>query len=241
MQASGDVSPPALTRRPYVIRTQTTLLSLVAVLAAAACSPTKFEDATALNVIGDPPPLPAPPPPPPPEPEPVPDPPKRVVIENNKIVIGEKIQFDLNKATIKPESDSLMEEIIKVVKENPQIKKVAIEGHTSSEGSDKHNLKLSDQRAKAVMDYLVKKGGLPVTMFSAKGFGETKLIAEETTEEGREKNRRVEFNIVEQTITEKKVEIDDKSGEKKVLEEHTETLSTETPPATATAPAAEAK
>jgi OOP family OmpA-OmpF porin len=239
MQASGDVSPPALTRSPYVIRTQTTLLSLVAVLAAAACGPTVFDDATALNVIGDPPPLPAPPPPPPPEPEPVAEVPKRVVVENNKIVISEKIQFDFNKATIKPESDSLMEEIIKVLKEAPHIKKVAIEGHTSSEGKDKYNLKLSDQRAKAVMEYLVTKGGLPATMFTAKGFGETKPIGDETTEEGREKNRRVEFNIVEQTVTEKKVEIDDKSGEKKVLEEHTDTVTSEPEPAPA--PAAEAK
>ena len=207
-----------------MIRTQTTLLSLVAVLAAAACSPTVFDDATALNVVGDPPPLPAPPPPPPPEPEPVPDPPKRVVVENNKIVIGEKIQFDLNKATIKPESDSLMEEIIKVVKENPQIKKVAIEGHTSSEGSDKHNLKLSDQRAKAVMDYLVKKGELPKEMFTAKGFGESKPIAEESTEEGKEKNRRVEFNITEQDVTRKKVAVDPESGEKTVIEEKTKTV-----------------
>jgi OOP family OmpA-OmpF porin len=226
-----------------VIRTQTTLLSLVAVLAAAACGPTVFVDATALNVLGDPPPLPPPPPPPPPEPEPVPDPPKRVVVENNKIVISEKIQFDFNKATIKPESDSLMEEIIKVLKDAPHIKKVAIEGHTSGEGKDKYNLKLSDQRAKAVMDYLVSKGALPKEMFTAKGFGETKMIADESTEEGREKNRRVEFNIIEQTVTEKKVEIDDKSGTKKVLEERTDTISTEPPPATtpAPAPAAEAK
>jgi outer membrane protein OmpA-like peptidoglycan-associated protein len=222
-----------------VTRTHTTLFSLVAVLAAAACSPTVFEDATALNVIGDPPPLPPPPPPPPPEPEPEPEPPKRVVVENNKIVIMEKIQFDLNKATIRPESDSLMTEIIKVIKENAHIKKIAIEGHTSSEGTDKHNLKLSDQRAKAVMDYLVKKGELPAAMFTAKGFGETKPIGDETTEEGREKNRRVEFNIIEQTVTEKKVEIDEKSGAKKVLEESTNTITTEPEPAPA--PAAEAK
>jgi len=211
-----------------VIRTKTTLLSLVAVLAAAACGPTVFEDATALNVIGDPPPLPPPPPPPPPpEPEPEPEPPKRVVVENNKIVINEKIQFDFNKATIRPESDSLMQEIIGVIKDNAHIKKIAIEGHTSSEGTDKHNLKLSDQRAKAVMDYLVTKGALPKEMFTAKGFGESRLIADESTEEGREKNRRVEFNIVEQTVTEKKVEIDPKSGAKKVLEERTDTISTE--------------
>ena len=162
-------------------------------------------------------------------------------MENNKIVIMEKIQFDLNKATIRPESDSLMTEIIKVIKENAHIKKIAIEGHTSSEGSDKHNLKLSDQRAKAVMDYLVKKGELPAAMFTAKGFGETKLIADEATEEGRELNRRVEFNIIEQTVTEKKVEIDPKSGEKKVLEESTSTINTAPEPEPAPAPAAEAK
>lgn len=222
-------------------RTHTTLFSLVAVLAAAACSPTVFEDATALNVIGDPPPLPPPPPPPEPEPVPEPEPPKRVVVENNKIVINEKIQFDFDKATIRPESDSLMQEIIKVIKENAHIKKIAIEGHTSSEGSDRHNLKLSDQRAKAVMGYLVKQGELPATMFTAKGFGETKLIGDESTAEGLEKNRRVEFNIVEQTVTEKKVEIDPKSGEKKVLEESTNTINTAPEPAAEPAPAAEAK
>jgi len=224
-----------------VTRTHTTLFSLVAVLAAAACSPTVFEDATALNVIGDPPPLPPPPPPPPPEPEPEPEPPKRVVVENNKIVINEKIQFDFDKATIRPESDSLMQEIIKVIKENAHIKKIAIEGHTSSEGSDRHNLKLSDQRAKAVMNYLVKQGELPAAMFTAKGFGETKLIGDESTAEGLEKNRRVEFNIVEQTVTEKKVEIDPKSGEKKVLEESTNTINTAPEPEPAAEPAAEAK
>ena len=215
------------------------LLSLTAfaTLQIAACGPTVFDDATALQIVGDPPRLPPPPPPPPPEPEPVPDPPKRVVVENNRIAFEEKIQFDFDKATIKPESDGLLQEIIKVIKENAHIKKIAIEGHTSSEGSDKHNLKLSDQRAKAVMDYLVKKGELPAAMFTAKGFGETKLIADEATEEGRELNRRVEFNIIEQTVTEKKVEIDEKSGAKKVLEESTNTISTEPEPA----PAAEAK
>jgi len=216
--------------------TRLTLPMLVALFATqlAACAPTVFDDATALAVVGDPPPLPAPPPPPPPEPEPEPEPPKRVVVEDNKITIGEKIQFDVNKATIRPESDGLMAEIIAVIKENPHIKKIAIEGHTSSEGTDKHNLKLSDQRAKAVMEYFVTKGGLPKEMFTAKGYGESRLIAEETSEEGREKNRRVEFNIVEQDVTQKKVEIDPKTGQKKVLDESTSTVqnpSAETPTA----------
>lgn len=195
------------------------LLSLTAFATLAACGPTVFDDATALQIVGDPPRLPPPPPPPPPEPEPEPEPPKRVVVENNRIAFEEKIQFDFDKATIKPESDSLLQEIIKVIKENPHIKKIAIEGHTSSEGSDRHNLKLSDARSKAVMDYMITKGGLAKEMFTAKGYGETKLIADESTEEGKEKNRRVEFNITAQDVTEKKVEIDPKSGAKKVLEE----------------------
>ena len=150
--------------------------------------------------------------------------PKRVVVEDNRIVINEKIQFDFNKATIKPESDSLMQEIIKVIKDHPHIKKLAIEGHTSSEGSDKYNLKLSDKRAKAVLEYLVKKGELPKEMFTAKGFGETKPIGDESTEEGKEKNRRVEFNITEQDVTRKKVAIDPESGEKTVVDEKTKTV-----------------
>jgi outer membrane protein OmpA-like peptidoglycan-associated protein len=210
-----------------------------------ACGPTVFDDATALQVVGDPPPLPPKPAPPPvKEPEPEPEPPKRVVVEDNKITITEKIQFDLAKATIRPESDSLMAEIIKVIKENPHIKKIAIEGHTSTEGTDKYNMKLSDQRAKAVMDYLVTKGSLPKEMFTAKGFGETKLISDESTEEGREKNRRVEFNIIEQDVTRKKVEINEKSGEKKVLEEKTENVAAppaEPPAETPAEPPADAK
>jgi len=202
----------------HLSRSLLTSVTVFAAFQVMACGPTLFEDATALQVVGDPPRLPAPPPPPPPEPEPEPEPPKRVVVEDNRIVINEMIQFDLDKATIKPESDSLLQEIAKVIKENPHIKKIAIEGHTSSEGSDRHNLKLSGQRAKAVMDWLVKNGGMVKEMFTAKGFGETKLIADEATEAGKEKNRRVEFNIVEQDVTQKKVEIDPKSGAKKVLE-----------------------
>jgi OOP family OmpA-OmpF porin len=185
---------------------------LTATASLAGCGPTVFEDASALAVVGDPPP-------PPPKPKVVQEKPKRVVVEENRIVINEKIQFDFNKATIRPESDDLMNEIIKVIKENQHIKKIAIEGHTSSEGSDKYNLKLSDKRAKAVMQYLVTKGSLPKEMFSAKGFGESKPIADESSEEGKEKNRRVEFNITEQDVTRRKVAIDPESGEKTVVEE----------------------
>jgi len=107
-----------------------------------------------------------------------------------------------------------------VFKDNPQIKKVSIEGHASAEGDPKRNLTLSDERAKAVMKYIVDHG-IDAKRLTAKGFGSSKPIADNETEEGREKNRRVEFNIVEQDVTSKKVEIDAKTGKEKVLEEKT--------------------
>ena len=138
--------------------TTSTLLSssiLAAALSLTACAPIVFEDATALSVIGDPPA-------PPPKPQVVvAEKPKRVVVEDNRIVINEKIQFDFDKATIRPESDDLLSEIITVIKENDHIKKIAIEGHTSSEGTDKHNLKLSDKRAAASVVKAAAKRGAP--------------------------------------------------------------------------------
>lgn len=172
-----------------------------------------------MTIAGDPPP-----PPPPPEPEPEP---KRVEVRDNKIVIHEKIQFELNKAIIKEDSFSLLGEIAQVIKENPHIKKIQIEGHASSEGSDRYNKKLSDKRAKAVRKHLVDTGGINGDMLTAIGYGEEKPIATNDTEEGREKNRRVEFNITEQDVTEKKVEVDPNTGQEKVLEEGTATQKAE--------------
>jgi len=173
------------------------VLSGFAVLssALAACGGTiEFQGKAPIAVVGNPPaPPPAPPPPPPP---PVKEEPKRVVIKDDKIEINEKIQFQLNSHIIKPESFSLMDEITKVVQDTPAIKKIAIEGHASSDGDDAANLSLSDRRSKAVMDFMVKKG-VNKDRLTAKGYGETKPIADNSTEEGRVKNRRVEFNILE--------------------------------------------
>jgi len=166
-----------------------------------------------IEVAGDPPPLPPPPPPPKVE---KPKPPSRVEVRDNKIEIREKIQFEQAKAAIKTESHDLLNEIVKVIQENPHIKKIAIEGHASSDGNKAFNKKLSDDRAKSVRKYLVEHG-IPEAALTAKGFGDEKPIADNETEEGREQNRRVEFNIVEQEVTKKKVEID-ASGKEKVLE-----------------------
>ena len=194
------------------------LLSPVALLLAACGGQIPFSGN--LAVAGDPPPLPAPPPPKKEEP---PKPPPRVEIRDNKIEIKEKIQFDTAKATIKPESFSLLDEIVQVFKDNPHILKVAIEGHASKEGSATFNRKLSDDRAKAVRQYLIDHG-IAEDVLSAKGFGFDKPIADNETEEGREKNRRVEFNILKQDVTKKKVEVDPLTGKEKVVESKTTTV-----------------
>lgn len=138
-----------------------------------------------INVAGDPPPVKAP------------EKPKRVELKADKIQINEKIQFELAKADIKSESHSLLDEVVQVIKDNPQIKKLAIEGHASSDGDDAFNKKLSDDRAKAVREYFTSHG-IAKDRLTAEGFGEEKPIASNDTEEGRVENRRVEFNITEQ-------------------------------------------
>lgn len=196
----------AFTLRPIVAAFA--LLSL----SATACGPTVFSDGDALAVVGTAPPPPVEAEPPPPEPEPQ----KRVEVRDNRIQINEKIQFEVNSSKIKEESHSLLNEVAQVIKDNPHIKKLSIEGHASSEGGDAHNKKLSDRRAKAVMKYLTKTGGIAKDMLSAKGFGEERPVASNDTEEGRIKNRRVEFMITEQDVTQQKVEVDDKGNEKVV-------------------------
>ncbi len=200
---------PTVSKFTFGRATRATAFSFLA-LAATACGPIVFEDSTALPVEGTPPA---------PEPEPEPEPPKRVEVRENKIVINEKIQFEFNKARILPESDSLLHEIAKVIKENPQIKKIRIEGHASAEGNDDYNMRLSKKRAESVRKWLIKHGEIPADMLVAEGYGETRPIADNETDEGREKNRRVEFTILEQDVVRKKVEIDPKTGQEKVVAE----------------------
>ena len=170
------------------------LALVVAVLPVAGCGPTVFQGNSGLKIVGDLPPLPPPKIKPPPKPQ-------RVQLTANKIVINEKVQFDYDKATIKEVSHSLLDEVTKVIQDNPQLKKIRIEGHASREqksvAADNYNKRLSDQRAKAVMQYLVSKG-VDKNRLEAVGYGVEKPIASNDTDEGREKNRRVEFNIIEQ-------------------------------------------
>lgn len=143
-----------------------------------------------------PPPAPEPVAEPEPEPEPAPEP-EKVVRKAEKIEILEKVQFETASAEIKPESYGLLDEVARVLQDNPDITKVRVEGHTDSRGGRAYNKKLSQRRAASVRRYLIDKG-VAKKRLAARGYGLSKPIADNSTEEGRYQNRRVEFTILEQ-------------------------------------------
>lgn len=123
--------------------------------------------------------------------------PARVFIAEKEIVITDKIFFQTNKATILPESFPLLDEITQIFVKHDEILKVEIGGHTDSTGNAAKNLKLSQDRAQAVLTYLTNKG-IDAARLQAKGFGPNVPIADNATTEGKATNRRVEFQILEQ-------------------------------------------
>jgi outer membrane protein OmpA-like peptidoglycan-associated protein len=115
-----------------------------------------------------------------------------VAIQQDRIEIKDKVYFDSDKAKIQRRSFKLLDQVAKVILEHPELKKVWIEGHTDETGNDKYNYDLSQRRAEAVRDYLIKKGVAPERL-EAKGMGRSIPVAPNTTEAGRAANRRVEF------------------------------------------------
>ncbi len=106
----------------------------------------------------------------------------------------ENILFETGSAKLLPESYPILDRVVRILKENPGIK-MEIAGHTDSRGSAKSNQILSEKRAKSVKEYLVQKGISPDRLQTV-GYGETKPIASNNTKEGRRKNRRVEFRVL---------------------------------------------
>jgi len=123
---------------------------------------------------------------------------KLVTVTKEKIEIKKQIRFATGSARIVGrESQRILDDVAAALRDNPQIKKVRIEGHTDSVGSDARNLKLSQARAESVQSALIREGIDPGRL-EAVGFGETQPIASNSTAKGRAENRRTEFNIVEQ-------------------------------------------
>jgi outer membrane protein OmpA-like peptidoglycan-associated protein len=119
-----------------------------------------------------------------------------VVVTEKKIELKQTIYFDFNKASIKPISFPLLNEVALAMKDHANIR-VRIEGHTDSRGNDGYNLNLSQRRAESVRSFLISAGVGPERM-EPRGFGETVPIADNRTEAGRAQNRRVEFIILGQ-------------------------------------------
>ena len=183
------------------------MASLAACFLISGCAPISFTDGTSVVVTGNPPP-------PPPKPKPVKVVAKRVMVTADAIQITEKIQFAYNDAEILEASFSLLEEIKAVLKDHPEIKTIAIEGHTDSDGSDSYNQDLSERRAASVMKYLAGHGIADGRMTSV-GLGESKPLVAEENDADKEKNRRVEFRITSQDERKVEFEIDPETGERR--------------------------
>lgn len=120
-----------------------------------------------------------------PEPAPVPAPVKE------KVTITLNVQFDTNKAIVKDKYRDDIKRVADFMKEFPDTT-AAIEGYTDNIASEAYNQKLSEKRANSVRQYIIDKFGIDGSRLTAAGYGESKPIASNDTEEGRQKNRRVE-------------------------------------------------
>lgn len=115
------------------------------------------------------------------------DPPKTFVLEN--------VEFDFGKYSLRPESYAALNDLVDYLNRKPN-ERIEIGGHTDNVGSDEKNLVLSLERAKTIVEYLISKG-IDNSRVVAKGYGAEEPIEENTTEEGRQKNRRTEVKILD--------------------------------------------
>ncbi len=117
-----------------------------------------------------------------------------VPIEIGQVVRLNNVFFDFDKWDLRPESFVELDRVVKLLSDNPAIE-IEMSAHTDSRGSDDYNYKLSDNRARSVMEYILSKGIAPNRIIS-QGYGETKPVVENDSDENRQLNRRVEFKIL---------------------------------------------
>jgi outer membrane protein OmpA-like peptidoglycan-associated protein len=120
-----------------------------------------------------------------------------VEVTANEIKIKQQIHFDHDSASILGDSNALLEQITDALARTPRIARVEIQGHTDDSGTPEHNKNLSEARANAVLDWLVEHGVEPNRLV-ARGYGQERPISPNVTPQGRSRNRRVQFVIVEQ-------------------------------------------
>ena len=191
-------------------RTTVAPLMLMALLTVAAPAIVGCQASAQLGSNTPPPPPPAPVPPPepaptpaaatatPPPPAPAAEPPKSTVtVKDGRLGVPGNIVYETGKAVIKPESEPTLNALKDFMTQNKNFSRIRIEGHTDNVGKSPDNLKLSQDRALAVVQWLADRGGIPKERCLAVGFGDAKPIADNKTDDGKAQNRRTEFHIAE--------------------------------------------
>ena len=143
-------------------------------------------------------------------------------LEKNKFFVLKNIYFGYDSAVIRKESAQELDKLVEVLNDNPEIK-IEMASHTDSIGSIEFNINLSQRRAAATVNYMIKMGIAPERL-EAKGYGESKPIARNTNRDGtdnpdgRQRNRRTEFKILEIGI--RKVKDDEDEDDKYFKNDH---------------------
>jgi outer membrane protein OmpA-like peptidoglycan-associated protein len=122
--------------------------------------------------------------------------PAQIIVEQGKITILGQIRFEIESAKLTEDSYPTLDQIALTLRAHRELQRVDIAGHTDSTGSHGYNVRLSRDRARAVRQYLLQRG-IPPARLSATGYGPDRPIADNETEDGRAKNRRVEFLTVD--------------------------------------------
>jgi outer membrane protein OmpA-like peptidoglycan-associated protein len=112
------------------------------------------------------------------------------------MIVLKNVFFDVNKFELKSESQIELDKVVQLLIDNPSVK-IEISGHTDNAGKPADNLVLSNNRAKAVISYFISKNISPQRLTS-KGYGETKPVSDNKTDEGRAMNRRTELKVISQ-------------------------------------------
>jgi OOP family OmpA-OmpF porin len=123
--------------------------------------------------------------------------PSLVRVTKTEIVILQQVQFKTGSDVILPASDELLTQVAQVLREHDAIRRVEVQGHTDNRGGAAYNKKLSERRAASVVRWLTERGGVDGSRLTPKGYGMDAPLDDNSTDEGRQRNRRVQFKIVD--------------------------------------------
>ncbi|HYP74796.1 MAG TPA: OmpA family protein [Polyangiaceae bacterium] len=124
---------------------------------------------------------------------------EQVRVVGEKIVLDEQVLFETNLSEIRPESNKLLERLVNLLNQHPEYSKVSVDGHTDERGSDELNQRLSEERAKSVMNFLVAHG-VSADRLSARGFGASQPRIDRGDPLAYALNRRVEFHVTREHV-----------------------------------------